>query len=229
MTIGIIVLCRYSSSRLPGKILKEINHKPVLEYILERLNSVTKATTIVVATSDQPSDDPIADYCESVNVNCYRGSLENVSQRFLDCSDHFQMDYAVRVNGDNLFTDPKLVDQGIELAILKSADFVTNVKDRTFPTGMSVEVVKTNFYRDQISEFSDDTFREHVTLYFYEHPEKGLIEYFYNKEFNPGKGFKLAIDSMEDFNFATQIFNRMERPHTEYDWKEIVNIAKSLK
>jgi spore coat polysaccharide biosynthesis protein SpsF len=105
MRIGIIVLCRYSSSRLPGKILLPLYGKPILEYILEKITSVVPKDSVVVCTSDLKTDDSISTYCTDKGYNCFRGSLDNVAQRFLNCADHYQFDYIVRINGDNLFLD----------------------------------------------------------------------------------------------------------------------------
>jgi spore coat polysaccharide biosynthesis protein SpsF len=86
--IGIIVLCRYNSSRLPGKALKLLNGRSVLGHILDRLSYVSNQ--IIVATSDQKSDDEIEKFCNYSNVECYRGSLNNVSNRFLSVRNHYE-------------------------------------------------------------------------------------------------------------------------------------------
>mgnify|MGYP001373838092 CR=1 FL=1 len=82
---GIIVLCRYNSSRLPGKILKEINGKTILSYIHERLSMINLNLEITIATSNLDSDDIIEDYCLKKKYKYFRGSLSNVSKRFLEC------------------------------------------------------------------------------------------------------------------------------------------------
>ncbi len=225
MKAGIIVLCRYSSTRLPGKILKEINGKPVLTYILERLEKSKYSDGIVIATSDSSSDDPIANYCKDRGVNCFRGSLEDVSERFLACAQQNHFDFATRVNGDNLFTDPVLVDQAIDIALEGNYDFVSNVDQRTYPTGMSVEVVKTSFYEKIISQFDALEFREHVTLWLYRHPASGNFKYFYNDSFTDAHGLKLALDCEEDLNFVSLLLQKMDKPHIEYGWQEIVKLA----
>ncbi|MEQ9298900.1 MAG: hypothetical protein RIF33_10065 [Cyclobacteriaceae bacterium] len=225
MKVGIIILCRYNSSRLPGKILMEIKGKPILAYILERLALSKYAKNIVIATSDQLSDDPIAEFCEGKPIKLFRGSLENVSRRFLDCAVSFDLDYAVRVNGDNLFADHNLLDAAVDLAIAGRHDFVTNVKGRTFPTGMSVEVVNTRFYKKQAAYFDAAEYLEHVTSYFYEHPDAGNFEYIYNETIKSAHGLKLAVDCEEDLNFVSLLLTKMKMPHTSYGWQDIVNLA----
>jgi len=230
MKIGLIVLCRYNSSRLPGKILKEIADKPLLSYIIERLKCSREADDIIVATSNKESDDPIEAYCLNQQIKCFRGSLEDVSGRFLACAKSHDLDYAIRINGDNLFTDHEVIDAMIKKSRSQQYDFVSNVKDRTFPTGMSIEILNTKFYESQIQKFDSNEFREHVTYYFYEHPEAvKRVFHYYNTIVAEAKGMKLAVDSEEDFNFATKVISAMHKPHTEYDLKELIELIKSLK
>ena len=224
MKVGIIVICRYNSSRLPGKILKKINGKPLLSYIIERLQLSIYHENIVIATSNQITDAPIVEYCQKHDIPYFKGDLKNVSQRFSDCMHFFKFDYGVRINGDNIFTDPKLVDQAISLALENNYDFVSNVKGRTFPTGMSVEVVSSEFYKEQILNFREDRHFEHVTLYFYENEWAGNFLFFTNEEMPEAKGLKMAVDTTNDFNFVSSIIKKMEKPHFSYDWTAITKI-----
>ena len=229
MKTGLIVLCRYNSSRLPGKILKEINGKPLLSYILERLKLSRQSDQIIVATSDQPTDDPIAEFCEKSKVAYFRGSLNNVAGRFLECAESYSLEYAIRINGDNIFTDHHIIDEMIGLAKSCNYDFVSNVEGRTFPYGMSIEILKTSFYRELYKNFDSEYFKEHVTIYLYEHPELiNNVMHFKNKTVPEASGLKLAVDSPEDFKFATKVINRMQSTHTDYGLKEITDLIKSL-
>lgn len=225
MKVGIIVLCRYNSSRLPGKILKEIHGKPVLAYILERLADSAFSEGVVVATSASKSDDPIAAYCSKNSIRTFRGSLENVSERFAECAIQNKFDYAVRVNGDNIFTDSSLVDHAIQIAIDGQYDFVSNVDKRTYPTGMSVEVVKTSFYFGLLDKLDSPEYQEHVTLWFYQHPRSGRFKFFYNDSVLAAHGLKLALDCEEDLNFVSLLLQKMDKPHTAYSWQEIVKLV----
>ena len=230
MKVGLIVLCRYNSSRLPGKILKEIAEKPLLDYILERLQLVQKADQLVVATSSEATDDPIEAHCQHRDIPCFRGSLANVAARFYDCAAHFHFDYAIRINGDNLFTDHGLIDEMIEIAVSGNYNFVSNVKGRTYPTGMSVEIVKTAFYKSQMAYFNSEDYREHVTLYFYQNLDKITSVYHYtNQQVTAAKGMKLAVDSPEDLTFATRIIASMNRPHTSYKLDDLIKLIASLR
>jgi len=224
MKIGIIVLCRYDSKRLPGKILKKIQGKTILSHIIDRLHKVRSAPQVVVATSTQKPDDIIQEHCNTSGIPCYRGDLQNVAERFLSCAQAYQFDYAVRINGDNLFTDPILIDLMIDQVMSGNFDFISNVPDRTFPYGMSIEILKTDFYATILPRFSHERYHEHVTLYLYEHEELGKRQYFYNTVCPSLKGENLAIDNDKDLNLAEKIFAMLSHLHKEFGLKELCTI-----
>lgn len=227
MKVGIILLCRFSSSRLPGKILKSINGETILKIITERLSLSTSVDQLIVCTSDQPSDDPIIDYCMNHGLNYFRGSLDNVSDRFLRCAEANKLDWAIRVNGDNLFTDYRLIDQTVSIIKTNSCEFVSNVPQRTFPTGMSVEAIRTSTYARHIQEINaNEQWREHVTLYFYEHPEKVKSSFFHNDTLAAAKGTQLALDTEDDFEKAKIIIKNIDGFGPETSWEEISKTAQ---
>ena len=213
MRIGCIILARYSSSRLPGKALKEIKGKTLLHRIHDTLQDTLPDSQLVVATSEEESDQPIADYCAEQQINCFRGSLNNVAERFYRCALTYNLDYAFRINGDNLFVETDSLQRMIEAVQQDtSLDFLSNVKDRTFPFGMSVELLKTSFYGRMLEKFKDNArYQEHVTLYLYEHEQEGKRKYFYNSQYPEAKGAHLAIDTPEDFEIARRMLLQM--PH----------------
>lgn len=206
MTTGIILLCRYSSNRLPGKILREINGIPIIGHILSRIQVGAPAYPVVVATSDDASDDAIAEYCGRHRIDCYRGDLEDVAGRFLGCAEYFGWRYAARINGDNLFVDPATLTAMLAIADTGEFDFITNVPGRTFPFGMSIEIVRTEFYREAIAGIFDPRHREHVTSCLYE-STVGRRYVFENKVCPSAAGKHLALDTPEDFEVAKRILN----------------------
>ncbi len=223
MKIGAVIICRYNSSRLPGKILKTVEGQPILYHIIKRLQSIPELD-VVIATSNQSTDDPISEYAVSQTIPCYRGSLENVSSRFLNASLHYDFDYAIRVNGDNLFIDINTVKKCIALASNNVYDFISNVKNRTFPYGMSVEIVKIAFYRQIIKNFNTSYYNEHVTIYLYENEQCGNFHFLFNTELPKAAGLKLAIDTAEDLENARQIVKKMPEGLRAYSLSDLVNI-----
>lgn len=228
MNIGIAVLCRYSSSRLPGKVLMPIGGKPVLQHIIDRLQLLEPSRPIVVATSRERSDDRIADYCEKQGFDYFRGSLTDVAGRFLALAQEFQWDYVVRINGDNLFIDLEALQFMIGKAESGSYDFISSVKDRTFPFGMSIEVVRTDFYAAVVDKMELDKYREHVTLYLYDYPELGTRYYHYNRTHPQLSGRQMAIDTTADFERAQQVLERLGDKADRYDLGDLAEILETL-
>jgi len=217
MRIGYIILCRYGSTRLPGKILKEINQKPLLQYIYERIRYAVQGEDIIVATGKDPGNQPIVDYCYNNNIPLFLGEQDNVAKRFLDCMEENRFDFAARINGDNLFVSPQIIRQMVPLVRSDRYDLVSNVKGRTFPPGMSVEYVRTSFFHTLIEKFNEEKYREHVTLYLYEHEDAGRQYHFTNQICQKAQGHNFAIDTGEDFKSAKQLLLKISSNHTDYD------------
>ncbi len=226
MIIGGILLCRNNSSRLPGKILRKIQDKPVIEYIWERLKSAKGLDEIVVATSSEPSDDTIVDFCQKKDIKFFRGSLNNVAERFYRCATHFGFDFAVRINGDNLFTDHRMLSNYIAKTREGNYDFISNAKNRTFPPGVTFEIVRVTFFGFMLTQFSTQEHFEHVTLYLYENETQGRRYYYFNSDHENTKEIRLAIDTLADFQQAQKIIASFQKHHTNYCLQEIINILQ---
>ncbi len=141
MKIGVIIQARMSSQRLPDKVLTMVNGKPLLQYLLERLTHCSSIDQIVVATSEDKSDDPIAVFCHEYGALCFRGPLQNVAKRFYMALEKYNLDAFVRVCCDSPMLDQKLIDQGVKL-FNGEYDLVTNTLRRSYPVGQSVEVIR---------------------------------------------------------------------------------------
>ena len=227
---GIIILCRYDSRRLPGKILMKIDEKEVLKYIYERMSLVKSADKIIVATSSESNDNAIAEFCRKNKWHCFRGPKDNVAKRILDCAKAFNLDYFVRISGDSPLMDPALVDQLIKLTLKGKLHLASNVKERSFPSGMSIEVLNTKFYGDIIKRFKISADREHVTAYLYRHEEYiGPHQYIYNSELPKAKEMKLSLDDEDDFNFISSLIENMKGNHAKFLLKDIYKLSQEIK
>jgi spore coat polysaccharide biosynthesis protein SpsF len=226
---GAIILSRYDSTRLPGKALRTINDKTVLEYIIERVAVILPADKIVIATSSLSSDDPIADFAVANKIKLYRGSKQNVAERFYQAAEQNSFDYAIRINGDNIFLDVNVLEKAIQLADSNQFDFITNVKERTFPKGMSVECVRKTYYEKLLPVISENPdFAEHVTLYFYNHDTEGKHKYIFNDKYPKAAGIQLALDTHDDFARTQKIINAFKKPHYHYNLGEIIKILNDI-
>ncbi len=227
--IGVVILSRYSSKRLPGKAVIQINGKEVLKYIIERLETIFSKSSLIIATSNDESDDAIEKFSEREGVKCYRGSLDNVASRFYEAACQKGWKYAVRICGDNIFVNIEAITSMLQALRKKDYTFLTNTKGRTFPTGMSVEIVKLDYYKNLLDKINKvDKYKEHVTLYFYEKDPPKNHYYLYNKAVPEAAGTQLALDTPDDFKKIQNIINQFSKPHWEYGLKEIFEICKKL-
>ncbi len=203
-----------TSARLPGKVLRLAAGKPMLAYLLDRITHATSARSVVVATSDTADDDAVASFCRQHDVKCIRGPLDDVMGRFLRVLDETGARAFVRVNGDSPLIDASLIVRAVKLFMETEADLVTNVQQRTFPKGMSVEVVDGDAFRQAAAQTSDPEDREHVTRFFYSHPERWRIAAFTNGR-DLGR-VNLSVDTAGDFARFEAILARMTKPHWQY-------------
>ncbi len=197
MRIGIVVQARMTSSRLPGKVLLPLAGRPLLQWVLERAIRAAYAERVIVATSSESSDDPIATWCHEMGASCIRGPLDDVARRFLVAAETHGLDAMVRLCADSPLIDPALIERGIELFQAKRPDLVTNVfPRRTFPAGLSVEVMATESLAAAAARMDSPEQREHVTTYFYDHPGRFRIESFASgRDFG---GLSLVVDTPGD-------------------------------
>lgn len=207
--IGYIVLARMSSSRFPGKVLYPINGKCTLLRIKEALEKKGVHNNLVVATSTENSDDDILNWCNINNVKCYRGSLKNVARRFYEAAISFEFEAAVRINADNVFIDTNVL--GEVCSHYPLYDFVSNVDGRTFPKGMSFELIRTSVLGKFLTliELNDD-YMEHVLSIFYKSND---IEkkYVYNKKILLTKYKDLSFDTKSDLQRINKVIKEVDK------------------
>lgn len=228
--IGVVILVRLSSSRLPRKALMEINGKKVIEIIFERVSAVFPNEDIIIATSTNTEDDELEKFCLEKSIKCFRGSLDDVSGRFYNAAKSLGLDYAIRINGDNVFIDIDVLKHLKQIALSNEYDFISNVDKRTFPPGMSIEILKMDYYLGMLPIIQrDDYYKEHVTKYLYDNDTDINKFYYYNTHIPEASEMRLALDTKEDFDLINSIFQRFENNHLEYGLRDIYDIWKKVK
>jgi spore coat polysaccharide biosynthesis protein SpsF len=226
--VGIVILARYNSSRLPGKALKTIAGKPVLLYIVERIKTVVPLGDIILATSQNKSDDILAEFAQEQGIACHRGSLEKVALRFYEAAQQLNCQYACRINGDNIFLDPALLKAMVKQAQKNEHPFLSNVKGRTYPKGMSVEIVAMAYYQKHLATIlSSAYYTEHVMVYLYELAAADAHFYLKNTTLPEAAGLQLALDTAQDFERSQWIINNLNVPHTQAGLSQIVALSKA--
>jgi spore coat polysaccharide biosynthesis protein SpsF len=224
--IGVFVQARMTSERLPGKVMAQVQGRPMLQYLLERLGRCSEVAQAVVLTSDHPADAAIAAFCSGFGVECFRGDLLNVAKRFLDALDCYGWDGFVRISGDSPMLDQRLVDRAVSVFRQDRWDLVSNVMPRSWPPGQSVEVVRSEAFRRVVPRMDRPAYREHVTPYFYENQCQFRIFNILSE--TQLTAVRLSVDTKADLEVFARIVGRMDRPHWQYGLEEIVELYRQV-
>lgn len=225
MTLGAVVQARMRSTRLPGKVLRELGGRAILERLLDRLSRARSLERIVVATSVDPSDDAVADLCDRLAVACHRGPLEDVAVRFADACERYQLSAFVRVSADSPFLDPAIVDL-VVAALDPGVDVATNVHPRTFPRGQSVEAVDAKAFRRALALMGLPGDREHVTPAMYRNADRFTIRNVLAA--TDDSDLRMVIDDAADLERAERAVARMSKDPAEHGLGEMIRIYRDL-
>ena len=226
MTVLAIIQARMGSTRLPGKVLREIVGKPVLELMVERLRLVPSVDAIVIATTENEADLPIVELAERLGVGSFRGSEDDVTARLLGAAKEHAIDVIVETTGDCPLIDPGLVEQCIGVYRESGVDYVSNVLERTYPIGMDTQVFSTDVLAD-VARRTDDPFdREHGSVFIYRNPA------IYSLKNVPAPGeltdpdLRLTLDTAEDFQVISHIFEDLYAGDPAFDLAAILTLLR---
>lgn len=212
MRIGALILARLDSSRLPGKALADVAGRPLIDYVRERAMAVTGLDAVVLATSDRAVDEPLEAFAKTNGLLVYRGDVADVAGRCLAAAEAHGLDAFVRVNGDSPFLDLDLVATAIaRMRAPDGPDFVTNLRPRSYPYGVSVEVVRTAIYRQLYVRFTTSDEREHVTKGIYDR----LNDLRWENVVNPAgdeTGLHATVDTPDDLDRFRAFASSWTRP-----------------
>lgn len=171
-----MILCllqaRVSSTRLPRKVLEPVLGVPMIQRQIERISRSTMISQLVVATSVDQSDDPLVELCATIGVECCRGSLDDVLDRFYRCALHWSPEHIVRLTGDCPLCDPELIDEVVRKHVQGGYDYTSNITPPTYPDGLDVEVMTFATLEAVAREARRGSEREHVTLYIHNEPTR---------------------------------------------------------
>lgn len=174
-----------------------IHGHPLIYYVIERARRILGLGEVVLATTEGPEDDGLVEYATSLGLRVFRGDSLDVSKRVMACATHFAADYFLRLNGDSPFLDYRLLTVALSRLKAESPDLITNLIGRTYPYGISVEIVRSDAYQRAILSFSDDAHREHVTSYFYSHLDDFFVESI-TRSREDLLAMRLVVDTDED-------------------------------
>lgn len=222
----IVVQARLGSTRLAGKIFKPILGKPMLCYQLERLRRVKGVQGIVIATTTNPQDQPIVDFCIREGLHYVRGSEDDVLSRYVAAVEAFGLDAVVRITSDCPLIDPDLIEKGLELFLqnYSSLDYLSICHERTYPIGMDFEIMRVDALKRAFYEAQTALEKEHVTPYIWKHPE--LFRLANLQQTINQSSYRLTVDTQEDLELVERIFAALYPKNPEFTLTDVIALLE---
>ncbi len=215
---------RLSSRRLPGKVLRPILGRPMIVQQIERLRRCRFLDGLVVATSNDQSDDTIAATCADEDLPCVRGPLNNVLARFCKVVEQYRPDHVVRLTADCPLADWDVIDALIQRHLDTDADYSTNALQRTFPKGLDCEVIRADVLR-RINEETRSPFdREHVTPFVYRDASGYSISHL--TQDRDTSFLRWTVDLPSDFTFATKIYEHLYPDNSSFTSADVLDLLQ---
>lgn len=226
LRVAIIVQARMGASRLPGKPLMEVSGKPLLFHLIERLKRCRNAHEIVFAIPDKPQDTILKKYCESLGMKVVLGDEDNVLSRYGLAAGSVDCNLIIRVTGDCPLMDPAIIDAMIKAFFLKKdkLDYLSNTLVRTFPRGLDVEIFTKSALDMALKEAKTPAEKEHVTPYFYQHPDKfRLGNFLYEKD---ESNHRWTVDTKEDFELIKRMLEALYPIKPDFNLRDMLDLIR---
>ncbi len=222
MKIVALVQARMGSTRLPGKVLRAIVGKPMIELLLARLSQSSELDEIVVAASEEVKNDKLQSVVESLNYKCTRGNEKDVLNRFYESAKSVDADVIVRITGDCPLVDSAMVDECIKNYKNSNVDYFSNINPATYPDGLDIEVMSFESIKRANNETDSDFDREHVTPYIRNSDSFSKDSMCYIEDLS---NQRWSVDEPEDLVVVTNIFEHFS-PNILFDWKQVLGLRK---
>ena len=220
MENAIILQARFGSKRLPGKVLKKISGKTILEYTIERLKKTYLSKNIIVATTKREEDQKIIKVAKKMDCYTFRGSTNNVLNRYYKAAAYYKVKNIVRVCSDSPLIDPKIINKVYFFYLKNNYDYVSNKIFPSYPIGMGVEILNFQSLKKANKLTNDGYEKEHVTAYIYKRPKKFKIK---NVELKKKLlNYRVVLDYTEDFKLISNILKYFNKQRKDFFLKDIV-------
>ncbi len=221
-----IIQARMNSSRLPGKVLQLIGEKPMLAWVAERACRARGMDQVVIATTTDPSDDPVEQACAGLGLACHRGSQFDVLDRYYTAAARFGADVVVRLTADCPLIDPGIIEQVLDAYTTTGADFAANRLPppwkRTFPIGLDVEVCRFAALERAWREATEPYEREHVMPYLYDQPGRFAVRVI---DTQPDYGsLRWTVDTPADLEFVRRVVALLGRD--DFTWLDVLALVQ---
>ena len=213
-----IIEARLNSVRLPGKVLKKINGIPAIECLFKRISKSKYLDNIVVATSKNKKNLPLIEFLKKKNINLYIGEDQNVLKRFFDTANTYNASIVVRITGDSVILDYRLLDKMIKKFIEKKVDFLCNTQPMTYPDGQDIEIFSFQSLKKTYKNAKLRYEKEHVTPYIIKN--KKFKKYNYENKIDYSK-FRWSLDELEDLKVIRLIYAEF-KPNIYFSWEDAI-------
>lgn len=224
-----IIQARMGSSRLPGKVMKELTGKPVLWHVIERVKQAKNIDQIIIATTTHKRDKIIFEKAEEWGVKPYQGSEEDVLARYYEAANKYDIDTVVRITSDCPLIDPHIIDEIVGYYNKIDYTLVTNagsdLNNRTYPRGLDTEVFSFEVLEKAYNKAEEKYQREHVTPYIYENYE----DIFYYKNNEDLSNYRLTLDTKEDFELIKILYDKLYKGEHNFYLNEIIEVLNKNK
>lgn len=229
MKKSIIVQARTGSTRLPGKVMKKIVGKSVLEHIIERLKKCAMSDQIIIATTVKSRDDVIVEIAKKCQVDYFRGSEENVLERYYQAAAAFGVSHIIRITSDCPLVDPEIVDRmiGFYMEHCNNYDYVSNNLERTYPLGLECEVMSFWTFKTAYLQAKASEELEHVHPYIHRNPEIFRICQIKNR-IDFSNEYYWALDTEEDLKLIRIIYEKLYSKNRLFLFKDILDLFKKF-
>jgi spore coat polysaccharide biosynthesis protein SpsF len=218
-----IVQARMGSTRLPGKVLKDLEGRTVLARVVERLRRARLINELLVATTDRPADDAIVAECRQCSVPVSRGDQDDVLDRYFRAAQLVKADVVVRITSDCPLIDPEVTDKTIAAFLEAKADYASNALVRTYPRGLDTEAMTFPALSRVERQAHQRYEREHVTPYFYEHPsEFKIVSVTGDADYST---HRWTVDTPEDLEFVRAVYARL-KDNAGFLWRDILDLIE---
>lgn len=218
-----IIQARMGSTRLPGKVLKEVLSRPLLSYQIERMKKAQNIDELVIATTPN-GNESIIELCHKENITYFIGSEKDVLERYYLAAKKSQADIIVRMTSDCPLIDPVIVDKVIDMYLQNDFDYVSNTQLRTFPRGMDTEVFSFEALEKAYYEAELEYEHEHVTPHLYLNAEKFKIGH-YTQKYDSNE-IRLTVDTLEDFTLIKLILEKLYPEKPDFLLADILEVLK---
>lgn len=197
------------SSRLPGKVLADIQGRPALARLHARLRQSERLDGIVLATTENPADDVLAEWADLAGLACFRGSEDDVLRRVVEAHRLMNSDVVVEVCGDTPLIDPGVIDMAVDTFSTNECDVVSTTWSPSFPQGIDAQVFPLRALEDVEARVTDPAVREHVSLHFYENPARYRAIHLMAPPRWRAPELRCQLDYPEDLRFINEVYARL--------------------